>query len=104
MSIAKYQVSGMTCGGCVARVKAALASMAENVEVTLDPPQAILTNPNQSLASLNQVLAGVGHYHLSAMEAEPAKQVLNPAETPKSWLATYYPLLLIFGFILLVTL
>lgn len=105
MSIAKYHVSGMTCGGCVARVKAALAPMAEHVEVTLEPPQAVLTNTNQSLASLNQALASVGHYQLSAVEAVPVIQHLNSSEeAPKSWLATYYPLLLIFSFILLVTL
>jgi copper chaperone CopZ len=104
MSIAKYQVSGMTCGGCVARVKATLASMAEHVEVTLDPPQAILTNSNQSLAALNKALANVGHYHLSAIETVPVAQPLSSDDAPKGWLTTYYPLLLIFGFILLVTL
>lgn len=104
MSIAKYQVSGMTCGGCVARVKATLTPMAEHVEVSLEPPQAILTNSNQSLASLNEALAGIGHYQLSALEADPVAQPLNSDEPQKSWLATYYPLLLIFGFILLVTL
>ncbi len=104
MSIAKYQVSGMTCGGCVARVKATLVPMAEHVEVTLEPPQAIITNSHQSLMALNQALAGVGHYQLSALEAKSAAQPLKSEDVPKSWVATYYPLLLIFGFILLVTL
>lgn len=104
MSIAKYQVSGMTCGGCVARVKATLVPMAEHVEVTLEPPQAIITNSHQSLMALNQALAGVGNYQLSALEAKSAAQPLKSEDVPKSWVATYYPLLLIFGFILLVTL
>ncbi|PPC87460.1 MAG: hypothetical protein CTY37_03510, partial [Methylotenera sp.] len=30
-----YSVTGMTCGGCVNRVKTTLAPLAESVEVTL---------------------------------------------------------------------
>jgi copper chaperone CopZ len=103
MSIAKYQVTGMTCGGCAMRVKAALASHAEYAEVTLDPPQAILSRSKLSLSALNEVLAGVGNYRLNEVKAEPAHET-HSQELPKSWLATYYPLLLIFAFILLVTL
>lgn len=104
MSITKYQVSGMTCGGCVARVKAALAPMADEVEVTLQPPEVLLRNNKHPLAALNEVLAAVGHYHLTAITVSSTPQSINTTEEQKSWLATYYPLLLIFGFILLVTL
>jgi copper chaperone CopZ len=103
MSIAKYQVTGMTCGGCAMRVKAALASHAEYAEVTLDPPQAILSRSKLSLNALNEVLSGVGNYRLNEIKAEPTQDAINQ-EIPKSWFATYYPLLLIFAFILLVTL
>lgn len=107
MSIAKYQVSGMTCGGCAMRVKAALANHAEYAEVTLDPPQAILSRSKLSLNALNEILAEVGNYRLSSIKAEPAQDAnagqAHP-ESQKSWLATYFPLLLILGFILLVTL
>lgn len=104
MSITKYQVSGMTCGSCVARVKAALAPMADEVEVTLQPPEVLLKNNKHPLAVLNEVLAAVGHYHLTAMTVSSAAPSISPIEEQKSWLATYFPLLLIFGFILLVTL
>lgn len=102
MSIAKYQVSGMTCGGCAMRVKAALASQAEYAEVTLDPPQAILSRSKLSMNALNELLAGVGNYQLSEIKAEPVPE-LGSIHTEKSWFSTYYPLLLVIGFILLVT-
>lgn len=104
MANIQYVVSGMTCGGCVARVKATLTPFADNVEVTLNPPQATFSNSNATLETLNSALASVGKYVLTNV---PAK-VIQPAESnedlPKSWFATYYPLLLIVGFILLVTL
>lgn len=100
----------MTCGGCVARVQATLAKFADHAEVTLNPPQAKLTNSQQSLDALNQALSAVGHYQLSPIDpvnskadAKPANDLAATDEAPKSWLATYFPLLLIFGFILLVT-
>jgi copper chaperone CopZ len=36
------RIEGMHCDGCVKRVTRALAPLAEHVEVTLDPPQALL--------------------------------------------------------------
>ena len=75
MSITKYEVSGMTCGGCVNRVKTTLADYAEGVEVTLDPPEAILTNPITDLSTLNSALSKVGKYQLSQIEAAPASNI-----------------------------
>ncbi|HSI43501.1 MAG TPA: heavy metal-associated domain-containing protein [Methylotenera sp.] len=114
MNTSKYTVSGMTCGGCVARVKATLAGFAEQAEVTLDPPQATLTGSHADIETLNKALAGVGHYQLGTL-SEPGNSIHSSAsnstnnsivneEPAKSWFATYYPLLLIFGFITLVTL
>jgi len=37
-----FRIEGMHCGGCVSRVSKALAPLAEQVHVTLDPPQAQL--------------------------------------------------------------
>lgn len=105
MSITKYAVTGMTCGGCVARVQATLANFATKAEVTLNPPEAILTDSYASLEALNKALADVGHYQLSqvATKASARKTTIDD-EATKSWLATYYPLLLIFGFISMVSL
>jgi copper chaperone CopZ len=100
MTINKYSVSGMTCGGCVNRVKTTLTQFADHVEVTLDPPQATLTNPKADLQALNQALSGVGHYVLTEMK-ETTTQA-HSSEEQKNWFATYRPLLLVFSYILLV--
>jgi copper chaperone CopZ len=101
MAIKQYSVSGMTCGGCVNRVKTTLADYAEAVEVTLDPPQATLTNPITDLSTLNSALAKVGKYQLSQIEVAPATNIHAPER--QGWFRTYKPLLLVFAYILLVT-
>jgi copper chaperone CopZ len=59
-----YQVRGLSCNACVNRVKNALQPYADEVTVTLKPPQAILQNPNADLNALNAILKPVGHYVL----------------------------------------
>lgn len=93
-----YQVSGMTCGGCVNRVKASLAPHAAEVDVTLTPPQATLHAPTANINNLNQILSQVGHYTLSEIAAP------STAPVSTSWFSTYRPLLLVFAYILLVCL
>lgn len=115
MSITKYAVSGMTCGGCVNRVKTTLSEYAESVEVTLQPPQVQLNNPRVTLDALNNALDKVGHYTLSAPDSNALKKPLpitknlknNPAgelAEINGWFATYKPLVLIFAYILLIAL
>ncbi len=60
-----FAVTGMTCGGCVGSLKAMLTAYAEKVEVTLNPPQATLTNCRVDLEALNNALANTGDFHLS---------------------------------------
>jgi copper chaperone CopZ len=91
-----YSVSGMHCGSCVAKVEKTLKAYAGNVIVSLKPPQAILDNSQADLATLNTALAAVGSYQLAAIASKPE-------DTPKSWLSTYQPLLLILVYLLLVT-
>lgn len=73
-SVIQYAVDGMHCGGCVSRVKSTLASFAEQVEVTLTPPQASLTNSRASLAELNEALSAIGNYRLSPITAVAANR------------------------------
>jgi copper chaperone CopZ len=122
-----YQLSGLTCQGCVKRVSEALAPHAQAVQVTLSPMQAVLTESRATLAQLQAAVARAGNYGLKPWEAaeieektlsaltEPApsatyliaSQTSNStpettaidAATP-SWLQTYRPLLLILAFIL----
>jgi copper chaperone len=58
-----FRIDGMHCGGCVARVTRALKPLADDVEVTLDPPQAKLDVPI-ALApeEVQAAVAAVGDY------------------------------------------
>ncbi len=109
MNTIQYKVSGMTCGGCVNRVQTTLESFAKTTKVTLEPPMVTLTDPINDMESLNQALATVGKYRLSGIEhAQPAatsiKEVTENDPVITSWFKTYQPLLLVFAYILLVTL
>jgi hypothetical protein len=72
------------------------------VEVTLKPPQISLAGQKENVESLNAALKNVGHYVIGAeiFPESPADQ----SENEKSFFTTYKPLLLLFFYILLVTL
>jgi copper chaperone CopZ len=97
-----YTISGMTCNNCVARVQAALAPYADEVKVTLNPPQISLAGQKETVESLNAVLKNVGRYVIGTeiLSESPA----DHSENDKSFFTTYKPLLLVFFYILLVTL
>jgi copper chaperone CopZ len=93
-----FELSGLHCGGCVKRITAALSPFADSVEVTLEPMQAKLTElkPGVALASLQAAVGALGNYTIT-----PPTVAAAPAATApdKTWLQTYYPLLLILAFI-----
>jgi copper chaperone CopZ len=102
-------VEGMTCGGCRARVEKALAAIWPDATVTLEPPQARLPDAASPDAA-NAALAAIGAYRVVApAKPQPMMQpsrlteasALPPAAAlPEKSLATYYPLLLIAGFLI----
>jgi copper chaperone CopZ len=96
-----YQISGMHCRSCVAKITTALEGKAEKVEVTLTPPRAVLDGASiPSTDALNTAVASTGNYTLTLLpDTEPAA-----AEAQPGWLKTYYPLLLIVGMITLTSL
>jgi Cu+-exporting ATPase len=58
-----FRIDGMHCGGCVARVTRALKPLADDVEVTLDPPQAKLNVPDAlALVDVQAAVKAVGDY------------------------------------------
>jgi Cu+-exporting ATPase len=58
-----FRIDGMHCGGCVARVTRALKPLADDVEVTLDPPQAKLDVPGAlALVDVQAAVKAVGDY------------------------------------------
>ncbi len=93
-----YTISGMTCDGCRAKVERTLKALAPEAMVTLDPPRAILSN-SISLSAVNDALKAVGKY--AASEINAAQAIVQTPSKLSTWLATYYPLLLIMGLIAL---
>ena len=64
----QYNVSGITCGGCVANVKKALEAVPgiTSVEVKRDAPQATVTmSTHIDTPVLQQALKQYGNYQIS---------------------------------------
>jgi cation transport ATPase len=94
-----YQVTGMTCSSCEAKVKSSLLMIENvlNVEVSKDENSATITmDKHIPLDRLQRALPE--KYQISAQHHSEL------AEQTKSWLETYKPILLIFFYISLVTL
>lgn len=93
-----YQITGMTCGSCEAKVKSALLAV-EHVtatEVSKETASATITmDKHIALSELQKTLGA--KYQISAIHHHES------IEQTKSWLATYKPVLLIFFYILVVT-
>jgi len=96
-----YNITGMTCGGCQTKVQGLLAKIAgvKNIAINLDEGLATLEmDKHIPTATLQQALQDYPKYQLWEMVPMPVTPTLEDAET-KSWLATYKPILLIFGYI-----
>jgi cation transport ATPase len=96
-----YTITGMTCGGCEAKVKSRLLSMPNVLSAQVsktDNTAVIEMDKHIALSDFQTALGGVaGKYKITAtLHSETAEQT-------KSWLATYKPILLIFGYILGIT-
>lgn len=62
-----FRIEGMHCGGCVARVTQALKTIADDVEVTLDPPLAVLeVDSALPLDEVKAAVAKAGEYMVTA--------------------------------------
>lgn len=111
MKSIQYKVTGMTCGGCVSLVQTTLEPFAKVSKVTLEPPIVTLTDATIDIELLNQMLAATGKYRLLAIQAKPTLKTAALKSTASvvavksnSWIKTYQPLLLVFAYILLVSL
>lgn len=125
MSEATFAIKGMHCGACVKRIETALAPLAAEVRVTLDPPAARVVDARVDFDEIAHAVAGAGNYSIerrkAPVDAPVAKSGMSgiaaipikiapaapirpqpaSAET-KSWLETYQPLLLILAFLIAV--
>ncbi len=95
-----YQINGMTCSGCVEKIKSSLLLLSDisDVEVNKDDNSAILSMKKQvSLAQLQAALGGVN-----------SKYQINPLSSTEillgssSFLEIYKPIFLIFGYVIVV--
>jgi copper chaperone CopZ len=95
-----YQISGMTCGGCESKVRDQLFRLPDvtGIDIDLAKGTADITMAQHiSTATLQSALKDYPKYQLT----ETAQ--IAPEEQ-KSWVATYKPILLIFGYVTTVAL
>ena len=99
-----YNITGMTCTGCLAKVQGLLQQVPniEKVEISLAEGTADITmKKHVTTTDLQQALAAYPKYQLS--EAENHHHEMSTgisAEENKTWLQIYKPILLIFGYLL----
>jgi len=99
-----YTLSGMTCNGCVAKVKSELLKHPDvlSADLTLEPQQAVIQmSRHVQTAELQKIVSSTGHYTLS--EQSNGHSVSYNQMEEKSWFETYKPILLIFAFITIVS-
>ena len=97
-----YNITGMTCNGCVAKAKSTLLKIGDITEayVQLTSPQATITMQKHiPVTFLQNALHKAGDYIIT--EADGGMHHSPDVET-KTWIETYKPILLIFFYISLV--
>ena len=94
-----YIIEGMTCQGCVAKVKKSLEELQEitsaDIQLQSKKAQLNLLKP----VSLNRLQTALGKYHIQEVE-----ETTSIEQLPDKSITTYRPLLLIVAFIIGVTL
>ncbi len=98
--ITSYEIEGMHCESCVAKITAALQRVAGVVStrVSLSPPHAdIEANRPIPFSDLHNAVHGVGEYALK----EPSNETTNEASSQKAVVSgeNLYPLALIIGYL-----
>jgi len=111
-----YAISGLTCGGCAAKVKNLLSGVKGVNDVVIDLGKGeaeVEMSRHVGTGILKEALAGYPKYQLSEVAAPvvvapaevEAPVVVAPAEVEAAgWFVTYKPILLLFGYITTVAL
>lgn len=102
-----YQIAGMTCSGCQAKVQSLLTQVSgvKNVEISLAEGTAEITMQQHiPTPVLQQALAAYPKYLLSEATIHQSSNVTIDDTENKTWLQIYKPILLIFAYILAVSL
>ena len=101
-----YKITGMTCSGCEATVKNSLLKLPEVESVELSKDTEIATigmSKHIPVADLQNAIGIDSKYHISEDSRQSPMANEQPATESKSWLATYKPLIILFGLILTVS-
>jgi len=99
-----YNIAGMTCVNCVAKVKSQLLMLGDVTEaaIQLSAPQATITMQKHiPVTTLQNALSKAGNYTIT--EAGDGMEHAMPTEATASWFHTYKPVLLIGAYITGVT-
>ena len=97
-----YEIEGLHCGSCVAKVKGELLKMGDVTEadVQLKSPQATISmSKHIPVTTLQRAISKAGEYTINETRINGRAQLPEPIET-KTWFETYKPLLLVFAFII----
>ncbi|MFT3702017.1 MAG: cation transporter [Agriterribacter sp.] len=92
-----YHIKGMTCNGCVAKVKSELLKLGDitSAEVQLAAPQATISMQKHiALTTLQAAISKAGNYSITEDEGMKSHTTAKPEEHA-SFIKTYKPLLLI---------
>ena len=96
-----YSIKGMTCSGCEATIKTKMLTLLEVVSVEVSKASDSATIEMQKhipIATLQEALGGI--HSKFTIAAQPNQTI----EEARGWFETYKPILVIFGYILLITL
>ena len=100
----QYQLTGLTCDGCVATVKKTLSKTAnvQSVDINAERNEATIQMAQHiSTDALKAALASHPKYSIAdkIVVATPSSVSGSSDEADKSWFATYKPLLTVFAYI-----
>jgi copper chaperone CopZ len=96
-----YQIDGIHCGSCVAKIRSELLKIGDitEAEVRLESQQATLTMQRHiPIEKLQQAIAKAGAFTIR--DQDLMMEHAAAAETKKNWFVTYKPLLIVFAFII----
>lgn len=100
-----YNITGMTCNGCVTKVKSELLKLGDitSADIQLNAPQATISMQRHiSTAQLQAAINKAGKFNITDANHHMAHTVESGEE--KSWLQTYKPILLIAAYLLFISL
>jgi copper chaperone CopZ len=101
-----YQVTGMTCTGCQAKLQHLLSAVPDvtHVDIDLQKGEAVIAmDRHVNTVALQSALKDYPKYELTEKPYEYPTHLQDDTVEQPNWLQTYKPILLIFGYVLAVS-